>query len=42
MIGYAGVAGIKSYVTANTSNWVPKDGRISVSKTWDWVRCIEQ
>jgi len=41
-IGYANTAGIKSYVTANTSNWNPKEGRISTSKTWEWVRCIEQ
>jgi hypothetical protein len=41
-VGYAGTKGIKSYITANTSNWNPKEGRISTSKTWEWVRCIEE
>jgi len=41
-VGYANTDGVKSYVTANSSNWVPKEGRLSVNKTWEWVRCIEQ
>lgn len=40
-IGYAGTQGIKSYVTSDTSNWNPKEGRLSKSKSWEWVKCIE-
>jgi hypothetical protein len=39
--GTAGAQGIKAYVTANTSNWNPKEGRLSTNKTWEWVKCIE-
>jgi hypothetical protein len=39
--GVAGAQGIKSYISANNSNWDPLEGRLSTNKTWEWVRCIE-
>ena len=40
MVGTTVANGIKAYVTRDTTNWNPSEGRLTKQKEWQWVKCF--